>query len=213
MSKKIDYLTEDSPIAGQLWFCVSFLSPEGIKNCSTRGLKVRGVYGTRPEAEARAKALQENDPDFHVFVGEIGKWLPWDPDPNSVEDSVYKEQELQDLMKGHKENQEKSRIMQQQRKDDMLRQAAQDEKAKESKTKTRLRKKLEARRQKEELEKSELPALDKEKQVQALDEVIRTEDDALEAESKQAEPRTTSAQTIESKLARVKELYNKMNAK
>src|SRR3989304_5647810 len=106
-TKYIDYLTEDTPIPGQLWVCVSFLSPEGIKNCSVRGLKVRGVYGTHQEADNRAKELQKLDPDFNVFVGEVGKWLAWDPDPNDVQDSVYQEKELNDLMKGYKDNLEK----------------------------------------------------------------------------------------------------------
>ena len=35
--KKIDYLDEDPPMESQKWICVSFLSPEGIKNCNIRG--------------------------------------------------------------------------------------------------------------------------------------------------------------------------------
>ena len=33
-TKYIDYLTEDEIIMSQQWVCISFLSPEGIKNCS-----------------------------------------------------------------------------------------------------------------------------------------------------------------------------------
>ena len=40
MSKEIDYLTEDEPIQNQLFVCMSFLSPEGIRNCNVRGLKL-----------------------------------------------------------------------------------------------------------------------------------------------------------------------------
>ena len=51
-----------------------------------RGIKVRGVYSTQEEATARAKKLQTTDSDFHVFVGQVGYWLPWDPCADKIED-------------------------------------------------------------------------------------------------------------------------------
>ena len=116
---KIDYLDEDAPISDQKWCCVSFLSPEGVMNCATRGIKIRGVYDTREEAEQRAKNLHSIDSDFHVFVGEVGKWLPWDPDledKSKVKDSVYYDERLQVLMKNYKDNREKAKVNQAQRK-------------------------------------------------------------------------------------------------
>jgi hypothetical protein len=41
-------------------------------------LKVRGVYDTLREAQVRAKVLQRRDPNFNVFLGQVGYWLPWD---------------------------------------------------------------------------------------------------------------------------------------
>ncbi len=121
----IDKLKEDDPIPRQNYVCLSFLSPEGIRNCSIRGLKIRGVYDTREEADQRAKELQEVDPNFDVFVGELGKWLPWDPDPNDgAKDQVYYEKELQQLMEGHEDNLKKSKRLQEQRKQDMIKKAA-----------------------------------------------------------------------------------------
>jgi hypothetical protein len=154
-TKYIDYLDEDDPINGQTWVCISFLSPEGVKNCSMRGLKIRGVYDTREEADSRAKDLQDVDPDFHVFVGEVGKWCPWDPDVNSIKDQVYAEKELNDLMKGYKDNLQKAKKMQHQRKNDMINNAAtQEEHTELSKTdqrKARMQKKLEERRAQKQL--------------------------------------------------------------
>ena len=118
-SRKIDYLTEDDPIPNQKWVCVSFLSPEGIRNCSIRGLKIRGVYDTKQEADERASYLHKVDADFHVFVGELGKWLPWDPEPDSINDQVYAEDELQKLMKGYKEHRKKAKMMHQERTSEM----------------------------------------------------------------------------------------------
>ena len=71
---------------------------------SVRGLKIRGVYGNQGEAVARSKKLQRNDTIHNVFVGEVGKWLPWDPNPNAVAEQEYAEDQLNTLMKKYKEN-------------------------------------------------------------------------------------------------------------
>ena len=73
---------------------------------TVRGLKVRGVYGSQGEAVARSKKLQRLDPLHNIFVGEVGKWLPWDPEPNDVADQEYAEDQLNTLMKKYKENEE-----------------------------------------------------------------------------------------------------------
>ncbi len=73
---------------------------------SVRGLKVRGVYGHQEEAVARSRKLQRTDPIHNIFVGEVGKWLPWDPNPNAVGEQEYAEDQLNTLMKKYKENEE-----------------------------------------------------------------------------------------------------------
>lgn len=71
---------------------------------NVRGVKVRGVYDTYREAELRAKKLQRSDRSFHVFVGQVGYWLPWDPNADKVANEEYLEDELNTLMKEYKEN-------------------------------------------------------------------------------------------------------------
>ncbi len=71
-----------------------------------RGLKVRGVYDTYAEALGRAKTLQKLDPSFNVYVGQIGFWLPWDPEPSEVADQEYADDQLNQLMKKYKENEQ-----------------------------------------------------------------------------------------------------------
>jgi len=73
---------------------------------SIRGLKVRGVTGTHGEAVAMSKKLQRNDPIHNIFLGEVGKWLPWDPKPHQVQDQEYSEDQLNTLMKRYKDNEE-----------------------------------------------------------------------------------------------------------
>jgi hypothetical protein len=152
-TKYIDHLKEDPHILGQKWVCMSFLSPEGIKNCKMRGIKVRGVYPTHKEAKERAKEIRKFDPDFHVFVGEVGKWLPQDPDPNSCKTQEYQEKELNDLMKSYKDNQEKARLMHQERVEEMKRDAM--EKKKKQEVKNRLQQQLEEKREAKNAEQAE----------------------------------------------------------
>lgn len=71
---------------------------------TVQGLKVRGVFDTYNEALARAKTLQKLDPSFNVYVGQVGFWLPWDPDPMDVAEQEYADDQLNQLMKKYKEN-------------------------------------------------------------------------------------------------------------
>ena len=73
---------------------------------TVRGMKVRGVYNSHEEAVARSKKLQRMDTLHNIFVGEIGKWLPWDPEPSRVANNEYADDQLNTLMKKYKENEE-----------------------------------------------------------------------------------------------------------
>lgn len=78
---------------------------EGGFQTSMRGVKVRGVYNSYEEAAKRAQTLQRSDRSFHVFVGQVGYWLPWDPNADNVAEQEYLEKELNELMKNYKNNQ------------------------------------------------------------------------------------------------------------
>jgi hypothetical protein len=117
---KIDHLTEDDPISGQKFVLVSIITPELIQNCSVRGIKVRGVYGTEQEARIKASELQKRDTLHNIYVAPVGKWLPWEDDPNKAHDEEYAEGELNRIMKGLKENQAKSKMLHEQRKNDLI---------------------------------------------------------------------------------------------
>ena len=95
---KIDCLTEDKPIQNQKFVLLSFISPEGLMNCKTRGVKVRGVYATEDEAKFACEKLKKKDKDFDIFVGEMGKWLPWDPSLKQVNEVKFRNQRLDKLM-------------------------------------------------------------------------------------------------------------------
>ena len=71
---------------------------------SIRGIKVRGVFDTVDEARIRAKVLNKIGDKFNIYVGQVGCWCPWSPDPNMLEDQEYAESELNTLMKKYKDN-------------------------------------------------------------------------------------------------------------
>lgn len=73
---------------------------------SMRGVKVRGVFSNTKEAELKAKKLQTKDKYHNIFLGEVGKWTPWDPNPNEVKDQEYNNDQLNTLMKKYRENED-----------------------------------------------------------------------------------------------------------
>ena len=73
---------------------------------SIRGVKVRGVFGNPKEAELKAKKLQSKDKYHNIFMAEVGKWTPWDPNPHEVKEQEYGNDQLNTLMKKYKENED-----------------------------------------------------------------------------------------------------------
>jgi len=93
---------------------------------SVRGIKVRGVYQSKQEAELRASKLHKSDSNFHVFVGQVGYWLPWNPCADKIEDETFADTQLNELMTKYKENNVNKDIFYEEQKRDKIR-AAQEE--------------------------------------------------------------------------------------
>mgnify|MGYP000085323662 CR=1 FL=1 len=120
---KTDYLTEDNLFPDdQKFVCLSFLTDKENKT-TLSGIKVRGAFSSYELACDHAKKIQTVDPSFNVFVGELGKWLPFDPNPDSeaVKNSEYANEQLNGMMKAYLENQEKAKLFHTQRKNEMVR--------------------------------------------------------------------------------------------
>jgi len=71
---------------------------------SVRGFKSRGHFASQEEAELRAKLLREVDPNFDVFVGPVGTWLPWEPEAYKTGRVEYLEEELNQLVQEKNKN-------------------------------------------------------------------------------------------------------------
>jgi len=130
-SVKVDYLTEDTVIPSQKYVVMSILTPSFYKVADSNaaipeeskgvyGIKVRGSYSTYEEAQKRAKYLQETDSLHNVFIGEVGKWLPFEDSPDKAEDATYAEEKLNNLMKSYMENQSDAKKLYEQRKNEMI---------------------------------------------------------------------------------------------
>ena len=180
-----DFLEVDTPIPGQNYCCLSFLSPNKVmkdKNgfyitqflkayckdkkieiddvekeykdfaykhaeqlqkdfdeacdfkTNVHGVKVRGIYDSRREAEVRAKKLHMQEPNFHVFIGQVGYWLPWDPEADRVQDEVFLNSQLNDMMGKYKENEVNKDMFYAEQKIDKMKAAKEEvEKAKREK--------------------------------------------------------------------------------
>jgi len=139
MSDKVDYLDEDPVITSQKYCVISVLTPKNFKDVDEKSsmytFKVRGAYETVEEAQKRIQFLNSIDPNVNIYLAEVGKWCPFDDDPEKAKDAVYKDEELNRLMKGYKENQEKAKEHFHQRKAEMVAKALSDTKDKKEKLK------------------------------------------------------------------------------
>ena len=102
---EIDNLDEDP--GEQQFVLLSFVSPENIMNCNVRALKIRNFRGKpaffRDYTKACEAAKLLNDKYHNVFVGECGKWIPFDPrtdDRDFVESEKWSNKDEQNIMDG-----------------------------------------------------------------------------------------------------------------
>ncbi len=146
--RTIDYLDEDPVISAQQYMAISFcelgelqskelltkisetlrVSVDTVKKVvdlykketySKRALKVRGVFSDVESTRTKCDFFTKIDPDVSTFVSSVGKWVTFNPEQDLIEDQVYAEEQLQDLMKGYKENAIKAKELYEKRKREM----------------------------------------------------------------------------------------------
>jgi len=169
---RVDYLTEDSILPwDQKYVCLSFLTDKENKT-TLSGIKIRGAFSKYEEACEHCKKLQAIDPAFNVFVGEMGKWLPFDPNPDSqaVKDSEYANEELNKMMKSYLENQEKAKLYHEQRKNEMVRKNILDNLQSRQDTIKDLKKKVTKTKDSTEIDSIEKNILEIESQIKKMEE-------------------------------------------
>jgi hypothetical protein len=71
-----------------------------------RGFKVRGSYPTMRAAKQQVARLRRDDPSFNIFVGEVGKWCPFNPVNLGDVTAEYANSNLNKIVHGHQKQQE-----------------------------------------------------------------------------------------------------------
>ena len=78
---------------------------------SVRGLKIRTpTVGTLEEAESLVKKVRERDPTHDIYIGQVGKWMPWDPEAYKTGRVEYLEEKLNELHHAKIKNEELAKM-------------------------------------------------------------------------------------------------------
>ena len=99
---------------------MSIVTPETVKNCKVRAIKIRGVYATEDEAKDRCKELNRIDPNFNIYIAQMGCWVPWADDPEKADNIEYANEELNNLMQSYQLNQKKAKEYHEERRQDFI---------------------------------------------------------------------------------------------
>jgi hypothetical protein len=111
-----DYLT----VPGQLYACISIVGPDCPQKTDKFGIKIRGTFPSKDDAERHAKRLQKEDATFDIYVVDMYKWLLIPPDRDNIEDVHYSNEKLEEIMTKYRENQQLAAAMFEKRKKDMM---------------------------------------------------------------------------------------------
>ena len=117
----VDYLQADSiQIPGQKYALISVVSPSSNQKNDTCGVKIRGVFESVDEAQMHTKKLNMVDSLFDVYLVELYKWLPIPPNTDMIENQEYQDGLLNQIVKGHAEEQLKAKEFFEQRKLELM---------------------------------------------------------------------------------------------
>lgn len=92
----------------------SFMEKNSFQTC-VRGIKIHRTSASLEEAQIHAQAIRDEDPIHCVLVGEVGVWLPWDPEAYKTGRVEYMEPELNALMHEKVKNETNAKLAHEQR--------------------------------------------------------------------------------------------------
>lgn len=97
---------DDARVVGQNYALISFVSPSGAQRSGTLGFRLYGAFDTIEVAREHAARVNATDSAFDVYVVEMRKWCAWNPDPMDVEEKVYTDKRLDEMIRAHREAQD-----------------------------------------------------------------------------------------------------------
>jgi hypothetical protein len=93
-------LFHDDVLVDQRFCCISFISP--TNDSEVYGLKIRAIFENIEDANEYCKKTHVIDIYTHIYVAEVGKWLEWEPDAFKIDNQVYPDEGLNDIIQGKK---------------------------------------------------------------------------------------------------------------
>ena len=116
----MSFLEEDTiKVAGQQYALISVVSPTSNQKSDACAVKIRGVFSTMEEAQNHAKRLVRIDQQFDIHLVELYKWLTIPPPQEGVTEE-HQDSHLNELLKGHSEQQDRAREFFEDRKNDLV---------------------------------------------------------------------------------------------
>jgi hypothetical protein len=127
-----DYLVEDPPINGQSYALISIIGPHMRQKCDVWAIKVKGTAHSEESADSMGKRLQHLDPDVDVFRVPVGKYFPLSIDPTTADNTIYQNEQLNEIVKKNKENRVAAKEHFEERKNQMMEDAIKEGKGEEA---------------------------------------------------------------------------------
>lgn len=87
-----------------------------------RAFKIRGSYKNMTKAKNRVEELKSEDNHFNIHIGEVGKFMPFNPNPLQAKEYNSNDKMLNELIGEYKYQQERAKRAFQLRKDLLVRQ-------------------------------------------------------------------------------------------
>ena len=171
-----------------------------------RGVKVRGVYDSERAANIRAQVLQKMDNSFHVYVGQVGFWLPWEPNANKVQEQEYMEDNLNKLVKEYNKNQVKKDMFYEEKKTEQKKAALEHSIRQQKKNEEERKKLLEERKKLLEEQKEATTA-----ETTTAETTEATTEEITEATTVETTAETTVETTADNEENELKENLEKMD--
>lgn len=101
-----DVLDEDSvKVAGQKFAIISIVPPENAES-NKMAIKIKGVFEYHDEAVKWCDRISKMEPMFNTYIVDMYKWLLLPPDNSKIDNQVYIDEELNNLIQAHKKEQD-----------------------------------------------------------------------------------------------------------
>lgn len=107
-------------IPGQKFAVVSFVGPDQPQKTDKLGMRISGVFDSTEEATAWIRRLHAIDNRFDRFVVELYNWIEIPPQYDRIENTIYDNPTLDQIMKGYLDNQKARREVFEQRRVEFL---------------------------------------------------------------------------------------------